>query len=326
MRGSILVGHCLGLGAGLALLTAAGCELDPEVRPYAPAVTATGGSVSNNPDAAVSEGFLADAGYGWKTLLLGHWEVPASTETYLCVRYTLPEDVSVSGLRPITPLGTHHTVLSIADDSKPDGATKCDATTNGRRSIAATGFHTNDLQLPDGVGLELKAGQQLLLNLHLFNVNDEALSGTSGALVRLIAPEDLEERAETILAGTVKLDLPANERTTQRGTCTMQGDHTLFAIAPHMHQLGAHLKAVAHSSVDGDVTLHDGVYKFDEQFVYPIGKQVHMKKGDKLDIDCTYQNTTPRTVNFGDSSTAEMCFAGIYRYPLGSEGSFICVK
>lgn len=34
------------------------------------------------------------------------------------------------------------------------------------------------------------------------------------------------------------LSLPANVETTARGACTLTSDTTLFAVAPHMHQLG----------------------------------------------------------------------------------------
>jgi hypothetical protein len=38
-----------------------------------------------------------------------------------------------------------------------------------------------------------------------------------------------------------------------------------------------------------------------------------------------YQNPTDQVVSFGESTLEEMCFAGIYRYPMGP-GSVICVR
>ena len=40
-------------------------------------------------------------------------------------------------------------------------------------------------------------------------------------------------------------------------------------------------------------------------------------------VQCTHKNTTQADVHFGDSSLAEMCFAGVYRYP-AIGGFFIC--
>lgn len=272
------------------------------------------------------EGFLADAGDGWQTLVVGSWEIPAQQETYRCVRFTLPKNIAVGSFRALSPIGTHHTLLTIADTAgMPDGFSTCDAGTNGTQEIAGSGVGTNDFSMPEGVAVELKAGQQLILNLHLFNVTDEPIRGTSGTLIKLVADKDIKQRAEGVLAGTISLDLPAGEMSTMHGTCTLQDDVTLFAAAPHMHQLGTYLKAVAHSSVSGDVVLHAGPYRFDEQRIYSLDDQVQMKAGDTLDVDCTYLNTTDQTVKFGNSSKAEMCFAGVYWYPaMGHQ--FVCIK
>jgi hypothetical protein len=50
-----------------------------------------------------------------------------------------------------------------------------------------------------------------------------------------------------------------------------------------------------------------------------------MKAGDTVDIDCTFDNTTPNRVHFGNSSRDEMCFVGLYRYPAAGK-SFVCVQ
>jgi Copper type II ascorbate-dependent monooxygenase, C-terminal domain len=104
----------------------------------------------------------------------------------------------------------------------------------------------------------------------------------------------------------------------------MDHDVTLFGIGPHMHQLGVHMKAVAHSSLMGDVVLSDKPYDFEVQTVYPLTTEVRMKAGDTITVECTYLNATGKTVVFGESTLDEMCFAGTYGYPAG-EGAFVCV-
>ncbi|MET0385841.1 MAG: hypothetical protein ABW321_07775 [Polyangiales bacterium] len=275
----------------------------------------------------VPEGFLADVDGRWKTLITGQWELASGEETYRCVRFTLPEGVSIGSMRALSPTGTHHTVLSIADedDDTADGISECEATTNGKRSLLATGVGSNPFELPAGIGMELQAGQQLLLNLHLFNVSEGTIQGTSGTLIRVMSAADIKQRAEFVLAGPVDLDLPARETSVQRGTCTLTHDATLFALFPHMHQLGIHFKAVANSSVDGTVVLHDGDYSFDSQLTYPLERRIRMQAGDTVDVECTYNNTTDKQVTWGDSSLAEMCFAGLYRYP-ASDTSYLCLE
>jgi hypothetical protein len=245
------------------------------------------------------------------------------TETYRCVRKTLTEDLYARAFKPLSPLGTHHTVLSLDESpTEPDGQTQCGPETNGSVMISASGVGTNELAMPDGVAMHLRAGQQLVLNLHLFNVSDQELTGESGTLVQLTTESEVEHVADGVLAGTLNLEIPPG-RVTQNGSCTRTHDLTLFAVGGHMHQLGIHLKAVAHSSLDGEVILHDAPYSFEEQEVHRID-EVRMREGDVVDVECTYDNTTNEVVRWGDSSLAEMCFAGLLRYPAGDGGFFVC--
>lgn len=269
---------------------------------------------------------MADAGEGWKTLITGRWEVPSGEETYICVRFTVPEDLTIHAFRALSPPGTHHTFLSVVDaPTQPDGTGPCAATSGGARNIAGSGVGTDDFVMPDGIGIQLKAGQQLVLNLHLFNFGDEPIRGLSGTLIQLIAADQVQHYAEGIEAGTVSLTIPPGGPHVQKGTCTMTRDVTLIAAGPHMHQMGVYERAVAHSSLMGDVVLFDEPYSFDEQSLELLPEQVPMKKGDTISVDCTYQNPTDKVVSFGESTLEEMCFAGIYRYPMGP-GSVICVR
>ena len=275
----------------------------------------------------VPEQFNGDAGDGWKTLIAGKWEVPPGTETYHCVRFTLPETITVSSFRALSPPGTHHTLLTIVDiPTVPDGGAPCNAATNGGRSITGSGVGSNDLNFPQGVAMQVKAGQQVLLNLHLFNVHDKSITGTSGTLFKPIAVTDVKQYAEGVLAGPINLMIPPGGPTKQSGDCTMTHDSTIFAVSPHMHQLGIYQKVVAHSAMAGEVVLYDGPYSFDEQLVYPLQKELPMKKGDTVHVECTFQNTTDKSVMFGESTLSEMCFSGLYRYPAGGDPSFVCLN
>jgi hypothetical protein len=103
----------------------------------------------------------------------------------------------------------------------------------------------------------------------------------------------------------------------------MSHDSTLFAVAPHMHQLGIYEKVVVERAFDDDVVLFDGPYDFSEQIIYDV-PPVKVHKGDRVRVECTHKNTTDATVTWGDSSFAEMCFAGLARYPADGSG-FACV-
>jgi hypothetical protein len=44
---------------------------------------------------------------------------------------------------------------------------------------------------------------------------------------------------------------------------------------------------------------------------------LQLKTGDTVDVVCTYDNTTGKTLHFGTSSNDEMCIAGLGRFPAG---------
>jgi hypothetical protein len=262
---------------------------------------------------------------GWDVLLTGDWELAAGTEGYQCAYVTLEEDVWFDGVEAIAPLGTHHTVLSVGNPSRADGVYSCNAGTNYNTMLYASGLGTDRFTFPSGVGMHVEAGQQLLLNLHLFNFSETPLTGTSGNRVHVVQQSDIEFEAESILAGAFPtLNVPPGE-STQQGHCTMNGDTNIFAVIPHMHMLGTHMKIVAESTEIGDVTIHDAPYSFDEQYVTEMEPVIPMKSGDRLEVFCTYNNTTGATVNWGDSSLEEMCFSITFRYPAtGNLFGIIC--
>jgi hypothetical protein len=294
---AILIG-CVSLGA-------AACASDDRD-------SSRGGDV--NADAAGSS--------EWQTLITGDWTMPPATEGYVCARKTITEDLYVHGFDAIIPTGTHHTLLTMGEPDAPDGVTPCNAGVNRTRSVFGSGLGTDTLIFPEGVGFRIPAGTQLLLNLHLFNTGTRDISGLSGTRARIMAKEDLVHEVEGVLAGTMALNIPAGETTVHTGYCTMKGDVTILAVAPHMHKLGIYEKVVAESAAQGEVVLHDAPYSFDEQS-YKLIQPLNLLNGERVRIECTHHNTTTADVYFGESTLSEMCFAGLYRYPaLG--GIFIC--
>lgn len=291
-----------------------------------PACSDASTPAGNGADSADDEPSAPDAAApspdeGFAPLLTGDWTVPPGSEDYLCVRHTVEEDLLVAAFEAINPVGTHHTLLTAGPPDVPDGIAPCDAGTNHRISLYGSGVGTNPMVFPDGVAVRIPAGTQLLLNLHLFNTSAEPLSGTSGTRFRRLDEDDLVEEAEGILAGTVALEIPPGATTTHEGTCEMSHDVTVFALSPHMHQIGTHMRIFAERAGGEEILLHDAPYDFDEQLYYMI-EPLRLSEGERVRIECTHENPTERTIRFGDGSEDEMCLAGIYRYPARGSAFF----
>ena len=128
-----------------------------------------------------------------------------------------------------------------------------------------------------------------------------------------------------IFAGTTNISIAPGQTATVGGGCTFQKDATLFTYWPHMHQHATHQKVTL---TQGGVAtaIHDADFSFSEQKNYPLSPMLQIHAGDSLRTDCTYTNNDTTTLTFGDSSTAEMCFTGLYRYPKQAISLFECTE
>lgn len=260
-------------------------------------------------------------------LVGGDWSMDGGSEGYVCVRLTVEETLFIREFRPVAPLGTHHTVLTYSDSAlRPDGTTACAAFTNADNMIFGSGVGTEPLTLPEGVAIRLEPGNQLLLNLHLFNTDGDRLTGYSAIEAVLMDEEDVVNEAEVVLAGEEFFNIPARSMNHEiNGRCTMGSDVNVFAVMPHMHQFGTFMHVTAER--DGELTtLHEDLYSFDDQR-YTTFDALPMGTGDRINVLCRYDNPTADDVGYGDSSLQEMCYAAVYRYPaIGSAEGITCTN
>ena len=284
----------------------------------APAAASAGTGAANSGGRAAP----APSTPAFKEILGADWELPPGVEKYLCVRTTATEDVYMNTLHTALSAGTHHMALMVDPRAvKPDGTIECNLFEVGERLIVGGGPGTQDLVLPAGVGVKFARGNQLLLQLHLYNVTDRALPGRSAVQAALIDRAQVQVEAEGLAAQLVLLDIPPG-RTVVSGVCTFDRAQSLAAITPHMHKAGRRVKAVLHSAKHGEMVLREGDFDFMEQRHYLFGP-VEVAAGDYLTYECTFENTEQRTLHFGESTNDEMCLMGVVRYPAG--GSGVCL-
>jgi hypothetical protein len=249
-------------------------------------------------------------------IIEGSWTLAPGTEkSNLCVKKDITEDMYISAIRPIHPPGSHHTLLTIGDASDD-----CRSSVPGG-FVYAAGVGSQGLQLPKGVALKLPAGKTLDLSLHIYNTSNTELTGTSGMEVVTMNPEDVEYESDSVLAGPLTFTLPPNQVSTISNECQLTADQSAYALFPHMHQLGTHLKTTVTSGGVANV-LHDAAYQFNEQLQLPLDPILQLHAGDTVKTECTYSNTTSKEVTFGESSDTEMCFSVLFRYP--KQGSGVC--
>ena len=107
--------------------------------------------------------------------------------------------------------------------------------------------------------------------------------------------------------------------TTTTCTRTISRNETVIEAAPHMHLLGRSLKIVLNPGMPKEqVLLNRQNYNFDDQSATILKTPVALRKGDKLQVTCTFdpslrqqipelKKLPPRYVTWGEGSSDEMC-------------------
>ena len=269
--------------------------------------------------------FLEDMGDGWQRLLEMDWDVAAGAEGYRCKSFTIPDDIYVTALAPQVPAGTHHVAYALTDTpEREDEVYACDVRSPGVLMVDGAGVGSAPNALPQGVAMALHAGQQVHMNLHLFNPRENRMQGRSGLWVKTAPKGEIEHEAERINVGPLTLDITPGQ-STHRSSCAVRIDSTVFGVGPHMHFTGVHARATVTKASGEEIVLHDGPFNWDETTFYPV-EPLQVSPGDKFNVACTFQNDGDQTLHWGDSALAEMCFIGFSVYPALPYGNGPCTN
>ena len=283
-----------------------------------------GGAGADGGGSAVPAPIKAPPFGQWTRLISQRWKLDPGSEGYWCTRVTVAEDIWVNGFRALAPLGTHHATLG-KDAGGPDGTFRCGGFSTGSELLFGSGVGTDPMQLPDGLAVKIAAGEQLLLNLHVNNVGQDVLTGTSAVEVLTMAPGGVVHEVGFVLAGLSGGLTVVPGQSTQTGRCTPGQDVTLLTVGPHMHTRGVHQLVTTAQGTEPPVVLFDGAYSFSSQSAHWLPQPVVVSPGGHIDVICTYQNDSPSTLVFGEHTSDEMCYAGLYHYPRFQSGS-TCVR
>ncbi|MEZ4400928.1 MAG: hypothetical protein R3B06_12960 [Kofleriaceae bacterium] len=246
----------------------------------------------------------------WQPLITASWSLPPGGERTDDLNLaSVDRDRLIAAIRPLAPVGTHHTLLATGD-----------AGLTNTNVIYASGVGTEALVFPEGTALRLTAGSLLGLQLHVYNTSDQELSGTSGIEVRELDPATVVDEIDLFLPGPENLTIAPGTTTTISGTCTVTEPQQVFALFPHMHQLGTHLKTTL--TIGGvPQVLHDAPYSFEHQAIESFAP-IQLMPGDSITTECTWDNPTAQPVTYGESSDTEMCYSILFR--TGSRAQEFC--
>ncbi len=254
-----------------------------------------------------------------------HWIIPLD----------LPEDKTVVGFefRPGNPAVVHHSILFL--DSSGMGRQK-DAETPepGYTTFGSIGIPTAGIIgvwtpgmtprfFPNGSGMVVRKGTDLVLQLHMHPSGKEETDRSSVALYFADKPVERTLSRSPFVVGSILIDIAAGDANhTVHSSVTVPTDITLISILPHMHLIGKDMKLTA-TLPDGReeslIWIKDWNFYWQDNYVYH--EPLKLPAGTKLDIVCHYDNSAdnplnpkspPERVFFGNGSSDEMCF-GIFQ-------------
>ncbi|XXX75631.1 hypothetical protein WMF30_49070 [Sorangium sp. So ce134] len=248
-------------------------------------------------------------------------------ERYICWTASVPEGepLAVRSIEALMPADAiHHYQVSIAESAIESGA-DCDANIDGA-FVAVGGPGAPTQVFPEGTALVLDGGTQLFMQLHLMNAGTTPVE-VPPAYVNLVGAEHADglARAGILIVGQGDFLIPANAKDVSvTADCTLDRplEHT-FMVFPHMHMLGRRIQAELVREGGSRVPLVDVDWNFNEQKFYDLDESA--AAGERLLVTCTYDNPTPRDVQWGMGTLDEMCTGFVYYYPAVELSSFCLV-
>lgn len=174
--------------------------------------------------------------------------------------------------------------------------------------------------LPDGVGIQIKKGARIVIQVHYYPIGRTGPDQTQIGLY--LAQSQIKKRLYQI--PVVNMNFTIKPDTVQDVTAVFPPfplplSAKAITIYPHMHLLGTKIKA---DLIDqqGNVTpmIYEDKWEFSWQGAYTYVEPIPVPTYSKVKVTCTFDNTrnNPRNPNdplvavkWGERTTDEMCLA-----------------
>lgn len=219
----------------------------------------------------------------------------------------------------------HHVVLYYTFDKQPAGTTRecTGADMETFRFLLAAGRSGDTSTAPGNLVFHVPAGAQLVVNHHYLNATDQTLDGQSVINVNYADPGGTYVHAASLAFTDTSISLPQGVSSWDIN-CTMQKAMKAWEVFPHMHQWGQ--KITVDFTHAGQTTRlfdqgWDPSYQFEPpNMMFDPTSPMPLDIGDSMHIQCTWNNTTAKTMGFG----LEMCVVYAATVDDTNQGSWAC--
>ena len=247
------------------------------------------------------------------------------TEAWICEVYPMPidEPASVNWMKFIQTEGMHHMTLStpsLTDSPFEHGTYNCEdlyteMLPDQVMFYGNQGFADGEMHLPDGVAATFPTGLDILHEVHYVNPTEETIQLYSIVNAYTIPDYEVEEG---IWGGQVRdeyINIPANSEHTEWTRCVMNEDIEVLFLASHFHQLGIQFDIALFDGTDAGEVFYSNTDWHDPKIVQ-YEPALSIKAGTGFEFTCTWQNDSDEAIEYGTTSTDEMCNLAIVHTPM----------
>jgi len=238
---------------------------------------------------------------------------PGEDKRYFCYSTRVDQDAMVTGVDPVYGKATHHLGVFATTADEPDGVFDCpELLKDTWMPLYVGGIAGGSLALPTGTAYHFAKGAQILVQVHLVNVTTSPVSDR--VFVFLPTTSDTTSKpAGAFFLSNQSFSIPAHAMSYDAAMDCMVGkDMDVFALLPHMHQLGRHITLSKATMPTYDV-LFDSAWSFENEPTVP--KSFMLASSDSLHLDCAFVNPGAMPVNYGQQYSDEMCTFFVYYTP-----------
>jgi len=249
-------------------------------------------------------------------------QLAAGQERWICWSFPVetPFQMTATELVASSPLIHHYQLFKMTQDPGMDGS-DCQAV--GFRDavwLSVGGAETEGIRYPEGTAMKIEG--YVTLQLHVLNAGDAPITIPSFKMQLVGTDADGLSPIGVLVVAPREIAIPPGSSGYKvSGTCNPPEDvEHVVAIYPHMHKLGKQIRVGVSPAGGAAADLLSVPWDFEHQAIYAMSGSA--RTADSLQVECTYDNPTDRTVVFGESTTDEMCAGIIYHYPAVNDFKF----
>lgn len=243
----------------------------------------------------------------------------------------MPEDTWVNAAQGFQTDTGHHVIFFYTMTPLPVGTHLCGADEMGEFQFglsAGGGPAAAKFALPGDLAIKLPKGAQIIVNHHYLNASATAVPQAQSAINVFYAdPSQPHTPSGMMVVVDTNLTVPVGQ-SVYTEDCTINQTYQTWMELPHMHAWGTHITVTDTPAATGvpaqlfDLDW-DPDYAFDFSSVattHDLSAPFQFNAGDKIHIECDFNNTTGAEMTFGD----EMCVLATYTIDPNNIGSMAC--